>query len=372
MMKIKGIDISYCQRDVDYQKVKAAGIDFAIVRSGYKEKTDDMLYTHLNGCKKAGIPVGIYVYAMARTVDDAVKEAKYCLQSVAGRELLYPVFYDLEDDRLLDLTSKQRTDNAVAFLEEIKNQGYCAGVYVNPAWLEQYLEKDRLTSYDLWLAAWTENPDKPTKYNYNQTIWQWGLDNVDGISGTGAVDGDLCYADYPAIIKAGEYNNNNQAAETNTAVISGATFRTVNKNYRCIGSSVNKRRFASDNSAVIGKLIKNKIYTVTSEVYKDGKLKWLAADGGYSMYIDQVGARLFEEAVNSAEYKIGDLVKILAPYAASAFVKTASNKKAVGEARYITKIFDGANYPYMLGVKAGDISSGNTTGFAGAGGIVKI
>lgn len=378
MIKIKGIDISYCQRNVDYAKAKAAGVGFAIIRSGYREKTDDMLYTHLAGCKKAGIPVGIYVYALAKTETDAIKEARHCLQSIANHEITYPIFYDLEDDRLLDgLSSKQRTDNAIAFLNEVKRQGYYPGIYANPAWLEQYLEYDRLKDYDLWLAAWTESSDKATKYAYGQQMWQWGLDNVNGI---GEVDGNLCYVDYPALIIGKNFNIGNASASQAAVDVAGnAEFRAVIKKYRCIGSAVKRRRLASDHATVIGQLAKGVTYDVTAEIYADNKLKWLEIGGAYSMYIDQAGDVLFEEVINGAvssaeDFKVGDVVKITGTYADSAFAKVAVNKKAVGETRYITKVFTdkAVNFPYMLGVKAGDLSSANTTGFARVEGIKKV
>ncbi len=372
-MKTKGIDISYCQRSIDYKKVKTDGVSFAIVRSGYKEKTDDMLYSHLDGCIKAGMPVGIYVYAMAQTVDEARAEAQHCLKSIKGYNITYPIFYDLEDERLIPgLTNKQRTDNAVAFLTEIRLAGYYAAVYANPAWLESYLEKDRLKSYDIWLAHWTNSPDKATKYDYSQKMWQWGIGNVNG---AGGVDCNLCYVDYPTIIKAGGYNKIAADKASNTVPVDNtmAKFVSVNKQYRCIAASANKRAKASGNSTVIGKFAKNTVYTVIAEVFDGGKLKYLQfADGSFGMYVDQIGAQLFEVVEQKQSFKVGDKVKIIGKYAGAASVAAGNNNSAIGQTRYIVRIITGANYPYQLGVKPSDATTGNTTGYACESGIVRV
>ncbi len=310
---------------------------------------------------------------MARTVDEARAEAQHCLKSIKGYNIAYPIFYDLEDERLIPgLTTKQRTDNAVAFLAEIRQAGYYAAVYANPAWLESYLEKDRLKSYDIWLAAWTDSPDKATKYDYGQKMWQWGIGNVNG---AGGVDCNLCYVDYPEIIKAGGYNKTVVDKTSNTALVDNtmAKFMSVNKQYRCIAASANKRAKASGNSAVIGKFTKNTVYNVVAEVFDSGKLKYLQfSDGSFGMYVDQVGAKLFSEVSQKPKFSVGDRVKITSKYAGAASVAAANNSTAVGKTVYIVRIVEGANYPYQLGVKPGDATTGNTTGYANNEGITKV
>ena len=99
-----------------------------------------------------------------------------------------------EQSQIDKLDSKTRTDMALAFCEEIERGGYPAGVYANPSWLECYYEKDRIAGiYDIWLAHWTNSPDRPSEYDYGQTMWQWGLDNI-GMD----IDGDISFIDYTA------------------------------------------------------------------------------------------------------------------------------------------------------------------------------
>ena len=195
-MKIKGVDMSYCQEGIDYTALKEAGVKFAIIRAGLGTHEDSLLDTHVKGCVANGIAYGFYCYSLAYSVEDAKAEAAACLKAISkyGRPA-YPVFFDMEKPEQVDkLDRKTRTDMALAFCKAIEDGGYPAGVYANPAWLENYYDKSRIVGkYDIWLAHWMESPDCPSRYNYGQTMWQWGLDYI-GMD----IDGDICFIDYPA------------------------------------------------------------------------------------------------------------------------------------------------------------------------------
>lgn len=372
-LKLKGIDLSYCQRSVDYNALKRQGISYAVIRTGYRQKTDDMLYTHMDGCNKAGIKFGVYVYALATTEEEARSEAGHALKSIEGYKLDYPVFYDLEDERLLGLTSEQRTKNALAFLETVLKAVYYPGIYANPAWLENYLIKDSLAGFDIWLAAWTGSPDVPTKYNYKQKMWQWGLDDLEGV---GKVDGNLCYIDYPSLIKAGGFNNCDCGRSGNDVVVAKtdgyAVFRDCNKEYICAGRAVKLRKLPNASSTVIKVLEQGGIYRAINEIYEGNTLKWLyfKDEGGYSMMNDQLGDTLFVE--KRKLFKVGDKVRITKKYAASAYSAKAYNSIYIGEERFIVRVFNDGVFPYQLGTKYENTESYNTTGFANDEGIVKI
>ena len=201
-MTVKGIDISYANKGLDFAKLKAAGIDFVIVRTGYRQKTDDMFHSHMKKAIAAGLDVGAYCYCMAATPAEARKEAEHAVSLLKPYKLSYPVFYDMEDASLYDLSRTKLTNIALAFMETVKKAGCRAGLYANPSWLENKLNRDKiLDKYDLWLAHWTGDPNMATKYQYGQTMWQWGSEELSGSNGK--VDGDICYVDYPAIIGEG-------------------------------------------------------------------------------------------------------------------------------------------------------------------------
>ncbi len=198
-MKRNGVDISKWQGKIDWSEVKADGVEFAIIREGYGKENpnqvDKRFEENYKGAKAAGIPVGVYHYSYADSVEDAKKEANFCLKNIVGKKLEYPVVFDIEDKEQLKLTNRQRTDICKAFCEEIENAGYYAMIYCNLHWWKNYLNNDELRKYDLWLAQW--NAGAPS---VECGIWQRSEKGViDGIEGN--VDLNVSYKDYPVIME---------------------------------------------------------------------------------------------------------------------------------------------------------------------------
>lgn len=187
-MKVTAIDVSYCQTNVDYNKVKNSGIDAVIIRAGFGKETyqkDSEFETHYRNAKKAGLAVGVYWYSYAYSVAEAKQEAKVCLACIKGKTLELPVYYDLEESGQTRLGMSALTNIAIAFCDAIKSGSYRAGVYSNLNWLNNHLDYERLRSkYSIWLAQWSSSPSKSCD------IWQ-NADNgrITGISGN--VDTDI-------------------------------------------------------------------------------------------------------------------------------------------------------------------------------------
>lgn len=192
--RIKGVDISAWQKGISFDEIKKAGVKFAIIRAGCGKSKDSQLDTFVAECKKLGIKYGFYWYSYALTVDRAKEEADACVAVIKQYAPDYPIYYDIEDQSQIgQLTSRIRTDMCHAFCDTIRKAGYTAGIYANPSWFNNYLYKGELINeYEIWLAHWTESPDRPSRYNYNQKVWQWGIDSIGGYS----VDGDLSFNDY--------------------------------------------------------------------------------------------------------------------------------------------------------------------------------
>lgn len=194
---IRGVDISYCQQGLNYEKLKKDGIKFAIIRTSYTgtgshtQAVDNLLNRHVNGCISQGIDYGFYHYSCALSVEEAKKEARFCVEQIKQYPLpKYPIFFDVEEMQIAYLGKKAATDIALAFIEEVERLGYPGGVYANPSWIETYLEKERiLNKKDLWLAHWTSKPAQ-----YGQKMWQSGLRYSAGMK----IDDDVCFVDYPA------------------------------------------------------------------------------------------------------------------------------------------------------------------------------
>lgn len=191
----KGIDISYCQPKVDWQKVTA---DFCLIQIGggaVRRQKDTMYESHYAGAKGRGIPVGAYWFTWARTVAEAEEEADICISLLKGKQFEYPIFLDLEQEAIYK-TGKANVSAIIrAFLSKVEKAGYWVGLYCNPDVLVHYCEADIPKRYSIWLAQW--DVSAPT---YPCGIWQPSTAQTAGFPEP--VDQDVCYIDYPTQIKA--------------------------------------------------------------------------------------------------------------------------------------------------------------------------
>lgn len=198
MAQYKGIDVSKHNGTIDWAKVKAAGVQFAMLRAGYgryDNQKDEQFEANYKGATAAGIPVGAYHYSYATTAEQAKHEAEVFLGWIKGKTLTYPVAFDIEDKKQANLGVSLISNIIRAFCEAVEAAGYYVVVYANKDWLTNRIDADCKSRYDIWLAQWT---DKPT-YAGSYGIWQYTSDGaVDGIEGR--VDMNIAYKDYPALI----------------------------------------------------------------------------------------------------------------------------------------------------------------------------
>ena len=199
-MKIKGVDLSYCQEDISFPAMKQAGVKFAIIRAGFSTKKDVTMDKFVADCKKYGINFGFYWYSYAMSVKQAEAEAEKCVAVLKGLSPTYPVFFDMEEKKQINgLNTDTRTKMAIAFCEKIKQAGFKPGIYANPSFMENYYDRSRIVGkYDIWLAHWTNSPERPSRYNYGQIMWQWGVDKIGGYD----IDGDICFSEYDKSVPA--------------------------------------------------------------------------------------------------------------------------------------------------------------------------
>ena len=188
------IDVSYHQGTIDWKKVKAAGVEGAIIRCGYgmdMESQDDKQWKrNADECTRLGIPFGAYLYSYADSTAKAQSEAQHALRLLAGYKLSYPVYYDLEEAG----TESGAEERARVFCEAIKAAGYMPGVYANKNWWDNYLTG--LTEYTRWVARYN------SELGMEADMWQYSSKGkINGISGN--VDVNHCYRDFPAEIGSG-------------------------------------------------------------------------------------------------------------------------------------------------------------------------
>ena len=185
---VTGIDVSEFVGDIDWEQAKAAGVEFAILRVGYRGYEtarfvfDNNLHTYLQGCNDADMPAGVYFVSQAINEAEAIEEAETILEQIHGYDVTMPIYIDLEGSaetaRTRHLTREEYTAIVNAFCERIEQAGFRAGVYSNENWIRARLNWEDLTQWDLWFAKYTKSPS--TDYTYN--MWQYtNTATIDGI-----------------------------------------------------------------------------------------------------------------------------------------------------------------------------------------------
>lgn len=193
MTKLSGIDVSHYQNLIDWKAVKEYGIDFAFIKCLQgKSKVDECFHTNMQNAISNNIPVGVYVYSKAKTIDDAVAEAKRVIKECQSYRLTYPVVLDFESKHFEDMSLAMRGKIIDAFCQTILSDGnYIPMLYSSRYWLMHMIPAEVVKKYDIWLAEYTTGEPK---YTGDYKVWQYGLGKVTGIIGD--VDMNICYYDY--------------------------------------------------------------------------------------------------------------------------------------------------------------------------------
>ena len=195
---VLGIDVSKWQKEIDWDKVKNEGVDFAIIRCGYRGSVtgslveDPYFEQNIKGARAAGIKVGVYFFTQAVNEVEAVEEASMVISLVRDYELQYPVFIDTEgaggNGRADSLNVEERTAVCEAFCTTVKNAGLEAGVYASRNWYNNKLTASTLESNAIWLAEYRSVP----LYQGYYQMWQYtSKGKINGINGN--VDLNVSY-----------------------------------------------------------------------------------------------------------------------------------------------------------------------------------
>lgn len=193
---VMGIDISKHNGTVDWNAVKNAGVEFVILRCGYRGSAsgvlveDEKFRTNIKGATAAGLKVGIYFFSQAVNEMEAVEEASLTLSLIKGHKISYPVYIDVEaaNGRADGLSAAERTKVVKAFCETVRDSGYTAGVYSNKNWFAEKMDTGAFGNYRIWLAQYTESPTYTGRYE----MWQYSSrGTIPGIKGD--VDLNICY-----------------------------------------------------------------------------------------------------------------------------------------------------------------------------------
>lgn len=206
-----GIDVSYFQGKIDWNAVKKDGIDYAMIRAGFRGygsngslNEDTMFVENVKNARAAGLEVGVYFFSQATNWEEGVREAQYTIELIKKYDITYPVAFDTEasasptnEGRADNISVQARTDATKGFCQTIEGAGYNTLIYASPYWLQTKLDLSQLSNYKIWLANYTgatqDDPLKrPPNYKGEYVMWQYTSEgSVDGIGGN--VDCDIYY-----------------------------------------------------------------------------------------------------------------------------------------------------------------------------------
>lgn len=186
---VKGIDVSSWQGEIDWEKVKATGIDFVMIRCGFRNLTneeilvDKTFHYNIKEANRLGIPVGVYFYSTAINELEALEEATFVLNLIKDYDITYPVVYDFElfnDKRTTGVSDRVINNNAIKFLDYIRAHGYTGMLYTNLHAINNHWDISKFEGYRIWFAQYIEEATYEGYYD----MWQYSdRGKVDGIVG---------------------------------------------------------------------------------------------------------------------------------------------------------------------------------------------
>lgn len=187
-----GVDVSSYQKNINWKKVKEAGVEFAILRIGYrgygesgKLIEDPMFEKNYANATREGIEIGVYFFSQSVNEDEIKEEAEFVCQKLEGKEISYPVVFDLEkikndEARTDNLTTEEITSMTEKFCQLIQEKGYTPCIYGNAKTFTTKMKLEQFNDYSKWYADYQEKPI----YIYDFEIWQYTeTGKINGISG---------------------------------------------------------------------------------------------------------------------------------------------------------------------------------------------
>lgn len=273
---LKGIDVSYANGTIQWDKVKSSGIDFAVIRSSFgsysSDQIDTQFYNNADGCIKNNIPFGIYHFAYFTSEEKAVEEAKFAVRMAnIYKNYVKFIVLDIEDDTERYARQQGAYPNwkicVIAFLGEVRKAGYEPVLYVNQNWLINKLNYDTVKKYKLWYAAIDVNTPK-----YSPSLWQYSWKgHISGINGD--VDMNHCYDETL-------FNNKTPTVVNNKALFQLTSSKAVDYIVKITANDgVNVRIGAGVNYKILGAIPYSEIVRISRQTSGNG-YKWGLATFG--------------------------------------------------------------------------------------------
>lgn len=376
-MERKGLDISSYQKGINFSAIKKSEYgEFLILRAGFtgygtgvSYNKDSSFENFYKNAKSKDIPVGAYWYSCANTYDKGVAEANYMYNNcLKGKQFEYPIFIDVEDTHWQVGNKSGVTQAIKGFCKTLEDKGFYVGIYGSDiSGFKDKMNLDDLKSYDKWVARYGSAP------TYVKDYGMWQTSSTGKISGyTGNLDTDVCYRDYPNIIKSKGLNGYGSApAPTPTPEPTPTPTPSAKFN---IGDKVviNGDLYVSSTADKPAGKVSNKVTNITR--YAAGTAHPYNTTGDLGWMNEKDIAKYSEPAPTpqpapapkpSTGLKVGDLVKIV-DYGNGSSYGNAGLAGGKGWTREILAIYEGRAYPYRVGNKSG------TTGYYKASALKKI
>lgn len=300
----KGIDVSIYQGVIDFEKVKASGIDFVIIKAGENNFTDKNFESNYAGANAAGLHIGAYWYSHALNADEAKKEAEYCIAALSGKQFDYPIYYDIERKDQFAQGKAVCSEIVSSFCNTLEAAGYFAGLYISRCPLQAYITPEVAKRCALWIAEYG------SKCNYSGTygVWQYsGHGSCPGISGE--VDLDYGYIDYPSIIIGGGFNGYGQPAAEVPEIPEVPEVKALKKNDKI--TLKNAPLFVSAYAARQANTVSGDYY-IQSETVICERIR-ITTSVGNPVVTGWINVSDISDTVKAAEaqaFKVGDVVRL--------------------------------------------------------------
>ena len=286
-MVLQGIDVSRYQGTINWQKVKSAGKQFAILKATAKNNSiEDKFEENCDGCRDNNIPVGVYRYVYAASPEKARSEAEALVSVLAGKKITCGVWLDMEDSGLQGLSSAKLEEIIKTEAQILKKAGFKVGIYCNKNWYENILDGKSLSStYPFWIARYPNNDTGI--YNENSSlnpksyavIWQYSSKGrVNGINGN--VDLDAAFSDLTSLMDAGNKTTGEEKADAVSESEPAQSFsKTYAKRY-ITKANLNLRRGAGTDKTIILTIPKGNSVVCYGYYTKKGNTTWLYVQYG--------------------------------------------------------------------------------------------
>lgn len=208
-----GIDVSEHQgTGFNFQNLKNSGYSYVILRCGFVSRKDYRFEEYYAAAKAAGLDVGVYFYSYAENAAEAAHEAELCLNYIQGKQFEYPIYFDFEDPYAQSYNGALAQQICNAFLSRIEAAGYLPGLYGYASWLDPnygaWVPTSSICSkWECWMANYYNgSPVNVKSANYPSTYGMYQYTSSNYVNGVGPLDTNVCYKDYPSIVKTYHFN----------------------------------------------------------------------------------------------------------------------------------------------------------------------